>query len=114
VTIAICTECGRTKFGAFSPCDHCGYTPSSDAERAKSVILSDHYYKFDELIKFSELIQSGQHILYDPASVAMYEKLLGCLESDPEALQCAACGEDRDSFDSTLCSSCRASQDAAE
>lgn len=112
MTIALCTECGRTKFGAFSPCDHCGFTPSSSSERAKNVLLSDHHYTSDELDRLSELIQSGHSVVYDPASVAMYEKLLDCMESDPEALQCAVCGEDLDSSDSTLCPRCRSSRDA--
>jgi RecJ-like exonuclease len=111
MTIAICTECGSTKFGAFSQCEDCGFTPSSDAERAKSVMMSDHHYTPFELEILSESLRTGKQINYDPEIVAEYERTLNCLESDPEALQCTVCGEDLDSFDETLCPDCRERED---
>lgn len=111
MTIAICTECGARKFGAFSRCDHCGFTPTSSTDRARSILLSDHHYTPDELNRLGEAIKSGKSIQSDPASLTTYARTLDCLEADPEALQCAVCGEDLDSFDETLCQSCRASKD---
>lgn len=113
MTIAICTECGTRKFGAFSPCDHCGFTPDSSTEKAKSVLLSDHHYTPFELDIIGKSIRSGKPIPYDPVEVAENERILDRLEADPEAFQCAVCGEDLDSFDDTLCPSCRSSKDAA-
>jgi hypothetical protein len=107
MTIAICTECGSMKFGAFSPCEDCQFTPVSGTERARSVMMSDHHHTPFELEILSESIRSGKHITYDPEIIAEYEKTLNCLESDPEAFQCPACGEDLDSLDETLCPDCR-------
>lgn len=106
MTIAVCTGCGRKKFGAFCRCDHCGFTPSSEEDRAKSVMLSDHHYTPFELDILSKSIQSGKKITYDTATLAEYEKTLSLLEAEPDALQCAVCGEDLDSLDSTLCPTC--------
>jgi RecJ-like exonuclease len=107
MTIAICTACGTKKFGAFSPCDECGFTPSSNDERAKSVLLSDHHYTQAQLDELSRAIKVGQTILYDSASVAQYARTFDILDSDPDALQCKNCGEDLESFDETLCPKCR-------
>ena len=84
MTIAICTECGKEKFGAFSPCGQCAYTPSSDTEKAKSVMLSDHHYTQFELRIIGESIRSGKPITYDPAILAEYVLGLEILESEDE------------------------------
>jgi len=107
MTTAICTRCGGMKFGAFCPCKLCGFTPNSASERAKSVQFSDHHFSLDELKMLGKAVQSGQRMEYDSSSLAVYERALACLESDPKALQCTVCGEDLDSFDETLCPGCR-------
>ena len=113
MTIAVCAECGAQKFGAFSSCEHCGFIPSSSSDRAKAVLLSDHHYGRDELGAISAAIQVGEKIEYDDESLTTYQRALSLLESDSEALQCARCGEDVDSFDNNLCAICRASTVAA-
>jgi hypothetical protein len=114
MTTAVCTQCGGTKFGALCPCDRCGITPSSTSEKAKSVLLSDHYYTLNELNELGKAVKSGEPIAYDPALLAIYERALDCLEFDPESLQCKVCGDDLDSFDETHCPSCWSSMNEAE
>jgi hypothetical protein len=50
-------------------------------------------------------------VSYDTVALATYERTLDIMESNPEALTCAACGEDLDFFDETLCPKCRESRD---
>jgi hypothetical protein len=38
--VALCLKCGLPKAGPFASCDACGYLPSDDDSRTKSVILS--------------------------------------------------------------------------
>ena len=72
MTIAICTKCGTEKLGAYSPCDSCGFTPTSNLELAESIILSDHHYTHEELRDIGEEIKSGYDFIFDPSSVAEY------------------------------------------
>jgi hypothetical protein len=43
VTIAICVQCGATKFGALTPCKECAYMPATERDVIYSMALSDHY-----------------------------------------------------------------------
>lgn len=108
MTIALCTKCGAKKFGAFSPCEGCGFVPTSYEERAKSVMLSDHHHTRAELDKIGESIKAGESVIFDPSEVAQNALLLQLMESDPDTLQCEECGQDLDSLDDTLCPNCRA------
>jgi len=107
MTIAICTECGKEKFGAFSPCDRCGFAPTSITEQAKSVLLSDHHHNRAELDEFSKAIEAGQPVAYNPAVLALNERVFECMDADPDAFQCTICGEDVDWFNETLCEKCK-------
>ena len=107
MTIALCTRCGAKKFGAFSPCQECGFTPTSSEERAKSVLLSDHHHAHTELDKLSDMIKAGKAVEFDPDSVLEYASTMELLDSDPEAMQCKRCGEDLDSLDEALCENCK-------
>jgi hypothetical protein len=69
MTIAICIKCGAEKFGAFSPCE-CGFTPTSKAEMAESMFLSDHNYTHSELRVIGNAIKSGEVITVDPVVIA--------------------------------------------
>ena len=82
MTIAVCTACGTQKFGAFSPCKDCGFTPQSNEERAKSVLLSDHHYTHAQLDELGSAIKMGQTIVYDPVSVVQYAQAFGTLNVD--------------------------------
>jgi ribosomal protein L40E len=107
VTIAICIQCGTRKFGAFSPCAKCGFTPTASAEQAKSVLLSDHHHTRDELDQLGRTIQSGHPIVYDATALALNERVFECMDEDPDAFQCKICGEDVDWFSETLCRKCK-------
>jgi hypothetical protein len=111
LTIAICAKCGVTKFGAFNPCDQCGYEPPSTLEKAKSILLSDHHHTKAELEMIGEAIRSGRPVAYDPVALATYERTLDIMESNPEALACPVFGEDLNSLDETFCRKCRESKD---
>ena len=109
MTIALCTACGGKKFGAFSPCDECGFIPASAEEMAKSALLSDHYYSHSELDGICDAMKAGQKIEFDPRVVAEHALVLEALESDPDAFQCKKCGDDLDSLSETLCEECKES-----
>jgi hypothetical protein len=82
MTIAVCTKCGTEKFGAFNPCDKCGYEPASNRERAESIILSDHHYPRAQLAAFGKLIASGKKVAFDPDAVAEIEAGIERAEQD--------------------------------
>ncbi|MDR5728592.1 MAG: hypothetical protein RB191_14295 [Terriglobia bacterium] len=107
MTIAICIQCGTRKFGAFSPCATCGFTPTTSTEQAKSVLLSDHHHTRDELDQLGSIIQSGDPVVYDAPALALNERVFECMDADPDAFQCAICGEDVDWFNETLCRKCK-------
>ena len=82
MTIAICTACGTRKFGAFTPCKECGFTPQSNEERAKSVLLSDHHFTHAQLDEIGNEIKIGQTTVYDPVFVAQYAQGLDTLDAE--------------------------------
>ena len=68
---------------------------ASNLEKAKSILLSDHHHSKAELDRIGEAIRSGRPVAYDPVALATNERVLDIMESNPEALICAACGEDQ-------------------
>lgn len=110
MTIAVCVKCGKRKFGAFSPCDECGFEPKSSTEEAKSILLSDHHQTLASLDVISETIRYGRPVICDPVALAIQVRTIDCLEADPDALQCDICGKDVDSFQENLCANCRGRQ----
>lgn len=60
------------KIGALSPCDHCGFDPRDNEDKAKSVILSDHHFPDGELARISERIKAGQPVAYPQEAVQRY------------------------------------------
>jgi hypothetical protein len=69
MTAAVCLQCGATKFGALVRCRSCGYEPKEEDDKAKSVLLSDHYLSAADLANISERIKGGQGVTFDPTSV---------------------------------------------
>lgn len=65
MTIAICLKCGETKFGAFNPCEKCGYEPKMVEERARSMFLSGHYLAGPQLEFMGEQIKRGTRIQFE-------------------------------------------------
>ena len=72
MTLAICIECGHEKFGAFTPCRKCDHQPATLIDKAKSIMLSDHNFPFEELQGYSRTIKSGKTVLYDPVCLVIY------------------------------------------
>jgi hypothetical protein len=70
MTAAVCTSCGAMKIGALTRCTKCTFDPSTDTERAKALLLSDHHLDRAELAAASTAIQRGEGVQYDEAMVA--------------------------------------------
>ena len=64
MTIAVCLECGKMKFGAWTTCPECGHQPQTSKDRAKHLRLTDHYCTQQELEQFAERIKQGE-LLFD-------------------------------------------------
>jgi hypothetical protein len=70
MTAAICIQCGADKFGALTPCPNCEFTPHSDTDQAKSILLSDHFLSRAELRTKSKLIRDGESITFPDAQIS--------------------------------------------
>lgn len=57
MTVAICISCGATKFGAWVGCHNCGFQPDNPIDKAKSLLLTDHYLEPSGLNSVSALIR---------------------------------------------------------
>jgi hypothetical protein len=80
MTLAICWQCGARKVGALAACAACGALPVAASDKAKSLLLSDHYREPDELAKAGEQIAGGGSVPFDDAQV---EQLAGVVASAP-------------------------------
>ena len=60
MTAAVCLKCGRMKVGAWTPCPACSYRPDTVEDRARHLIVTDHYQKAEVLEQISQRIQAGQ------------------------------------------------------
>jgi hypothetical protein len=58
------------KFGAWVPCHKCGYSPESNEERARAILLSDHNLTGEQLEEVSEKIGLGIVPTFDEAAIA--------------------------------------------
>jgi len=67
---SVCTSCGAMKIGALTRCTKCKFEASTNEERAKSLLLSDHHLDRAGLKAASESILSGAGVEYDEAKVA--------------------------------------------
>src|SRR5688572_12838354 len=70
MTASVCTSCGAMKIGALTHCKKCKFDPSTDVERAKALLLSDHHLDRAGLAAASAAIQGGEGVQYDEAKVA--------------------------------------------
>jgi hypothetical protein len=71
MTLAICIVCGNEKFGAFVPCQRCMFKPTHLADKAKSLMLSDHCFPPKELQRFSDTLRSHGEVPYDFVALAV-------------------------------------------
>jgi hypothetical protein len=83
MTLAICINCGKEKFGALPPCLECGYKLQTVEDVAKSMMLTDHFFKGTELHDIGRRIQEGESLQYDEEQLRGWVQLY---ESEPENL----------------------------
>ena len=76
MTLAICFKCGKSKFGAFNPCEGCQATPRSEDDFVLSLALSDHYFQKPALDQMGADIAAGKPLQLDPDTRRM---LIGVL-----------------------------------
>lgn len=77
MSLAICIDCGHTKSKPPIKCSHCGFSPRTDIELAKSLILSLNYeiegrymgQSKDRLLEIGALAQRGQKYKFDSMEV---------------------------------------------
>lgn len=68
MTIAICMHCGEEKFGAFNPCEKCGFIPDTEDEMVWSICMSDHYLSREKLSEIGNKVKAGKVPTIDPNS----------------------------------------------
>ncbi len=82
MTTAVCIHCGAMKFGALTPCTKCQFCPETPEDKAKSIVLSDHYVEEEELQRLAERIKAGQEVIYPEELLNNY---IRAYEEDPNA-----------------------------
>jgi hypothetical protein len=85
MTIAVCSSCGKIKFGAWTPCSECDHDPETLEDMAKSLMLSDNFYSQEELEQFSVRLQRGEAWRFD--EVAMQKVIEELMEAEQKVLE---------------------------
>lgn len=70
MTTAVCLKCGVMKLGAWVPCPKCGYSPESNEERAKAILLTDHLLTPEQLKEASAYIGAGNTPNFDEEAIS--------------------------------------------
>ena len=81
MTVAVCIECGSNKRGALTPCTKCRFIPSDNEDKARSMIVTDHFLARADLDGISKRIRNGQPVTYPQEAVDSYIKLF---EENPD------------------------------
>lgn len=81
MTVAVCTKCGAIKHGALTPCLKCHFDPKLNEDKAKAMVLTDHFLPKEELEKISERLQNGQPVTYPDDVVQGY---ISAFEENPD------------------------------
>src|ERR1022692_1313994 len=63
MTLALCLNCGATKFGAICPCPECKFGPTGDMNL--DIAFSDHRMSKATLQAFGEVIRSIRKVCND-------------------------------------------------
>jgi hypothetical protein len=71
VTLAICTHCGGTKFGAFVACPECRHVPATEHDIIYAIALSDHHFDAAKLDEIAQSIKGGQVVRLPQAQEEM-------------------------------------------
>jgi hypothetical protein len=74
------------KHGAWTPCPKCRHTPEDLEDRAKHVMISDHYLSQADLESISARVQSGQPLHFDPKQVEDYVATLKTTKLDGKSI----------------------------
>ena len=72
MTLAICIRCGARKHGALTLCPRCKFNPEADEDRARAMILTDHWHSPDALAGFAQQIEAGENVSYPQELLANY------------------------------------------
>ena len=59
---AVCVKCGEYKDSAWIKCTSCDFSPNTEEERAKLLLLSTHFNNERNLRKFSQHIKNGSEV----------------------------------------------------
>lgn len=58
ITVAVCTNCGTLKYGAFYPCPDCNVRPTNDHEFVQSFAFSNRYLDRATLEEVGDIIRN--------------------------------------------------------
>ena len=72
MTVAVCIRCGALKHGALTPCPKCRFDPERNEDKAKAMVLTDHWLPEEELGRISERIKSELPVTYPEDMVRQY------------------------------------------
>ncbi len=72
MTIAVCIKCGTMMHGTLKPCPNCQFDPELIEDKAKAMILSDHFLPKEDLEEIAERICNDQPVNYPDDAVKDY------------------------------------------
>ena len=75
MTVAICIKCGERKHGALTPCRKCRFDPADTLDRAKSMIVTDHFLPLEDLDGIAERIRTDQPVTFPQDAIDNYVTL---------------------------------------
>lgn len=75
MTVAVCIRCGAKKHGALTPCFECQFDPAENTDKARSMILTDHFLSHEDLDGIGDRIQAGLAVSYPEDAIAEYVAL---------------------------------------
>jgi hypothetical protein len=84
MTVALCIRCGAMKHGALTPCNDCGFDPDENEDKAKAMVLTDHFLPREELEAIAGRIKSGQPVIYPEEAV---KEFIRTFEENPDILK---------------------------
>ena len=80
MTMALCFNCGHTKFGAISPCAECHVASTGDT--SLDIAFSDHHLSTTTLGGFGEVIRAIQRVCDDDLRFWSFIRFVSVNHSD--------------------------------
>jgi hypothetical protein len=65
MTLAICMKCGVRKIGALTKCKNCEFIPVSEREVEISLILTDHFIRYQDLRSIGDILKRKDEIVLE-------------------------------------------------